>query len=121
MNEASSTLRLAGSVWLARLLGHSALGADNGRTYTTTAQGSTRLQRASSVTGTRTGSNIITLCPDTLHQTMDGFGYAITYSSCYNLLKMDPKDRYQFLLNNFSPTEGLYVSYERIRLSLIHI
>lgn len=116
MNQASTTLRLAGSLLLALLLGHSALRADNVRTYTTTAQGSTRLQRASSVTGTRTGSNIITLCPDTLHQTMDGFGYAITYSSCYNLLKMDPKDRYQFLLNTFSPTEGLGVSYARISI-----
>ena len=116
MNQASATLRLAGSLLLALLLGHSALRADNVRTYTTTAQGSTRLQRASSVTGTRTGSNIITLCPDTLHQTMDGFGYAITYSSCYNLLKMDPKDRYQFLLNTFSPTEGLGVSYARISI-----
>ena len=46
MNQASATLRLAGSLLLALLLGHSALRADNVRTYTTTAQGSTRLQRA---------------------------------------------------------------------------
>ena len=53
-----------------------------------------------------TGTGKITLCPDTTHQTMDGFGYAITYSTCYNLLKMKARDRHRFLINTFSPTVG---------------
>lgn len=90
--------------------------ADNVRTYTTNTQGTRKLYCTHTVTTKRVGPNAITLCPDTLHQTMDGFGYAITYSSCYNLLKMSDKDRYQFLLNTFSPTEGLGVSYARISI-----
>lgn len=27
------------------------------------------------------------------YQTIDGFGYAITYSSCYNLMQMTPEAR----------------------------
>lgn len=90
--------------------------AENVRTYTTTAQGTKKLERHTVSTTKRVVANSITLRTDTLHQSMDGFGYAITYSSCYNLMKMDPKDRYAFLLDTFSPTEGLGVSYVRISI-----
>ncbi len=116
MNKSLTPLCHAGTVLLMTLLCAHTSWADNVRTYTTNAQGTTKLLCRSATTSTRAGANSITLCPDTLHQSMDGFGYAITYSSCYNLLKMAPKDRYQFLLNTFSPTEGLGVSYARISI-----
>ncbi|MGN0233711.1 MAG: glycoside hydrolase family 30 beta sandwich domain-containing protein [Bacteroidaceae bacterium] len=89
------------------------LQADKVRTYTTNAEGSLMLERKDFSTSISCGNNIITLCPDTVHQTMDGFGYAITYSTCYNLLKMKARDRHRFLVNTFSPTKGLDVSYIR--------
>ena len=39
----------------------------------------------------------ITLNPAEQYQTMDGFGAAITGSTCYNLLRMKPADRHAFL------------------------
>lgn len=57
--------------------------------YTTTADGTKRLEKiVKSTSSTATSNNIITLLPDQENQSIDGFGYAITYSSCYNLLKM---------------------------------
>jgi glucosylceramidase len=37
--------------------------------------------------------NTITLDPTTRYQEMDGFGAAVTGSTCYNLLKMAPANR----------------------------
>ena len=47
---------------------------------------------------------------------IDGFGYAITYSTAYNLLKMSPEERRALLERTFSPDKGYGVSY--IRMSL---
>ena len=47
-------------------------------------------------------------------QTIDGFGAAITGSTAYNLLKMQPADRAAFLKQTFSHTEGYGMSYIRI-------
>ncbi|MDR0581939.1 MAG: glucosylceramidase [Prevotellaceae bacterium] len=58
----------------------------------------------------------IRLQPDTRYQTMDGFGAAITGSSCYNLLQMPPARRTQFLTETFSPTDGMGYSYVRIAI-----
>ncbi|MGO3108942.1 glycoside hydrolase family 30 beta sandwich domain-containing protein [Sphingobacterium sp. JB170] len=60
--------------------------------------------------------NTITLDPTTTFQTMDGFGAAITGSTCYNLLKMNKQDREQFLTETFSQTEGIGMSYIRIAI-----
>ncbi len=49
-------------------------------------------------------------------QTMDGFGFALTYSTCYNLMKMTPSDRENFLTKTYSPKKGLGVSYARISI-----
>ena len=49
-------------------------------------------------------------------QVMDGFGVAITGSSCHNLLKMDPEDRTRLLKETFDPVEG--VGYSFIRISI---
>jgi glucosylceramidase len=58
----------------------------------------------------------ITLEPTTRYQTMDGFGAALTGSSCYNLLKMQPDDRSAFLKATFSDKDGMAYSYIRIAI-----
>ena len=58
----------------------------------------------------------ITLTKEQRFQTMYGFGAAVTGSSCYNLLKMAPADRENFLKMTFSPTDGLGYSYIRIAI-----
>lgn len=58
----------------------------------------------------------IVLKPSETFQTIDGFGFAITYSSSYNLLKMSQEDRTQLLRKTFSPSEGYGVSYVRISI-----
>ena len=54
--------------------------------------------------------------PEETYQSVDGFGFAITYSSAYNLLKMTAADRAVLLRKTFSPTEGYGASYVRISL-----
>lgn len=58
----------------------------------------------------------IALEPATRYQTMDGFGAAVTGSSCYNLMKMTAANRTKFLTETFSPTEGMGYSYVRIAI-----
>lgn len=59
---------------------------------------------------------IITLNPSVRYQQMDGFGAAVTGSTCYNLMKMAPADRTRFLKQTFSGKEGLGFSYIRISI-----
>lgn len=49
-------------------------------------------------------------------QTMDGFGAAVTGSSCFNLLEMNPEDRASFLKETFSESEGFGHSYIRVAI-----
>ena len=86
------------------------------RVYTTTADGKHQLELTTSAAAQVKSPSHLTLLPDTKYQEMDGFGYAITYSACYNLLKMSPADRRAFLLRTYSPTEGYGVSYARISI-----
>ena len=58
----------------------------------------------------------ITLNPAEQYQTMDGFGAAITGSTCYNLLLMKPADRHAFLTETFSDKDGFGFSYIRISI-----
>ncbi|MCD7971601.1 MAG: glucosylceramidase [Candidatus Azobacteroides sp.] len=60
--------------------------------------------------------NIIVLDPEVKYQEMDGFGAAITGSSCYNLLQMKPEDRTALLKETFDPEEGYGYSYIRISI-----
>ena len=85
--------------------------------YTTTADGTKRLEKIVKPTSsTATSNNIITLLPDKQNQSIDGFGYAITYSSCYNLLKMPKALRSSLLKKTFSQKEGYGASYVRISI-----
>ncbi len=60
--------------------------------------------------------SVIQLLPEEKHQTMDGFGAAITGSTCYNLMQMTPEDRDSFLVKTFSVENGLGFSYIRISI-----
>ena len=67
--------------------------------------------------------NGVSMAPTTIeldlnkkYQTIDGFGYAITYSSCYNLMQMTPTDRTKFLTETFFDKNGLGFSYIRISI-----
>jgi glucosylceramidase len=58
----------------------------------------------------------IRLEPATRYQTMDGFGAAVTGSTCYNLMQMTQENRDKFLNETFSPTGGMGMSYIRISI-----
>lgn len=56
----------------------------------------------------------ITLNPSLKYQDIDGFGFAITGSAAYNLLKMNENARKSLLQQIFSPTNGFGCNYVRI-------
>lgn len=89
-------------------------------TYTTTADQTKTMQKDSILLVDKSKiektDNVITLFPDQKYQEMDGFGAAITGSSCYNLLKMSAEDRHQILKETFDPKDGFGYSYIRISL-----
>ncbi len=83
---------------------------------TTSADGSKLLEFSTVRTGTSYGAYTIRLMPEEEFQTMDGFGYALTYSSCYNLMQMTDQDRQELLRQTYSTQTGYGVSYTRISL-----
>jgi len=58
----------------------------------------------------------ITMNPTETYQEIDGFGAAITGSTCYNLLKMSAVNRAKLLKETFDPTSGMGYSYIRISI-----
>ena len=90
--------------------------AEQVRIYTTTADGKKQMEYTTTQSSRTKTSRHITLTPATTYQEMDGFGYAITYSACYNLLKMAPADRKAFLTRTYSRKDGYGVSYARISI-----
>ncbi len=58
----------------------------------------------------------INLKPTETYQQIDGFGAAITGSSCYNLLKMTTANRAAILKETFDPVNGMGYSYIRISI-----
>jgi len=58
----------------------------------------------------------IQMNPSEVFQEMDGFGAAMTGSSCYNLLKMTAEDRAKLLKETFDPKYGMGYSYIRISI-----
>lgn len=92
------------------------LAAEPVRVYTTKADGSMQMDYSLSSSRTVFGSYAIKVNPSKTYQEIDGFGYAITYSACYNMLKMNPAHRREFLTRTFSRTEGYGVSYVRISI-----
>lgn len=61
-------------------------------------------------------ANTITVNPEVKFQEMDGFGAAITGSTCYNLLKMTPANRAKILKETFDPVDGMGYSYIRVSI-----
>lgn len=59
-------------------------------------------------------SSAINLDAQTTYQTMDGFGAAMTWATCYNLLRMTPEDRSALLNELFNPVTGLGISLVRV-------
>ncbi|MCF0196046.1 MAG: glucosylceramidase [Bacteroidaceae bacterium] len=91
--------------------------AQQARIYTTTADRTLQLKQAKVKTTKEAEDGIqLLINPATTYQTMDGFGYAITYSTAYNLMQMKAKDRRDFLIKTFSPTKGYGCSYVRISI-----
>lgn len=92
--------------------------AGEARTFTSIANGYTMFKQGNSAltTGTSMAPTTIQLDPSKEYQTMDGFGFAITYSTCYNLLMMKPEDRMVLLKKTYSQAEGYGVSYARISI-----
>lgn len=58
----------------------------------------------------------VTLNPSAKHQKIDGFGAAITGSTCYNLLRMSEPNRSAFLREIFDTVAGMGYSYIRISI-----
>lgn len=87
-------------------------------TYTTTADRTKSLEKTVSATTTAAGSsNVITLNPGETNQSIEGFGYAITYAAAYNLLvKMSKPQRTALLKKTFSPASGYGANYVRVSI-----
>lgn len=73
-----------------------------------------RVDTVSVFTGTNMAPTTIQIDPSVRYQSMDGFGFAMTYSSAYNLMQMPQDKREAFLKRTFSTTEGYGVSYLRM-------
>lgn len=63
-----------------------------------------------------TTHDAIILCPSRTNQEIHGFGYAITYAACHNLMLMPEASRHELLAATFSPEKGYGVSYVRISI-----
>jgi glucosylceramidase len=87
--------------------------------YTTSADKSKLFEQSIIKTSNNYKTNSdLTLTVNPVHsfQQIDGFGVAITGSTCYNLLKMSETDRKKLLEETFNPKSGMGFSYIRISL-----
>ncbi|MBP1677774.1 MAG: O-Glycosyl hydrolase family 30 [Bacteroidetes bacterium] len=93
--------------------------SSNVKAYVTTADRSMELSEKTMALkngASYSAANSIVLRPATKYQTMDGFGAAVTGSTCYNLLKMTPENRAKFLEQTFSERKGYGYSYIRVAI-----
>lgn len=89
------------------------------RVITTTASRSSDLQESTLPFSRKSGmetATTIKLIPSETYQTMDGFGVAITGSTCYNLMRMTAENRRLFLTETFSDQSGYGFSYCRVAI-----
>lgn len=86
------------------------------QSYLVSEDGSNRMTPAtiSFDSGTGNVDGTITLNPTDQRQEIDGFGFAITGSAAYNLLKMTPTARKALLTQIFSRQHGYGCSYVRV-------
>lgn len=85
-------------------------------TLTTTADRRLSFDRQDVTYSNRPEGRVVNLYTQDRKQIMDGFGAAITGSTCYNLMQMEEKDRKAFLVKTFSPKKGLGFSYVRVSI-----
>lgn len=85
--------------------------------YVTTANGASLFeQKELNFSKVSMSPNKVELEPETVFQTIDGFGPAVTGASCYNLLKMSAEDRAALLRKCFDPKEGVGFSFIRVHI-----
>lgn len=84
------------------------------KVYTTAGDRSVDLEPSLVLSSSATAN--IMVDPNTKYQEIDGFGYAITYAACYNLMQMNEAMREELLKRTFSPTAGYGCSYVRISI-----
>ncbi len=94
--------------------GHEAVQAD-ASAYVTTADGSKLFSSEGIAFGEPSSMSpyVVRFTSDE-YQTIDGFGAALTVSSCYNLLRMDAENRTAFLKQMFDPESGVGSSLIRV-------
>ncbi|MBR3485582.1 MAG: glycoside hydrolase family 30 protein [Bacteroidales bacterium] len=83
------------------------------KVYTTNTSG-LRFQESSVALEAAEKSDFSVLLTGETFQTVEGFGFAITQASCFNLLRMPEADRKQFLTEMFSREKGLGSSLIRV-------
>ena len=86
------------------------------KVLTTAVNGPYLEQKTVDQTSEKPTNGVLRFKPETRYQEIDGFGAAITYSACYNLLKMSIEDRTAFLKKTYSDSEGYGYSYARISI-----
>ncbi|MCE5332108.1 MAG: glucosylceramidase [Bacteroidales bacterium] len=87
--------------------------------YITTADRSRLFEKVSIKLNAKSDTNseaTIILNPKEVFQQIDGFGAAITGSTCYNLLKMTTENREKLLKETFDSKTGMGYSYIRISI-----
>lgn len=88
---------------------------DKAIVYTTT-KAMDKLFKESSISLQESASALstVTLDPSVRYQTIDGFGAAMTWATCYNMLKMTDEDRHNLLVELFDREKGLGISLVRV-------
>lgn len=110
---------LKSSLTTTLLLLFACLGAKGQKAEILTTDGSRTYDLTRSEVNIETSSNTqdaIVLKPNSENQSIDGYGFAITYSSCYNLMKMGKAERHALLKKTYSVGAGYGVSYARISI-----
>lgn len=98
-------------------LGEDAPGKNKAEVYITTADRQQSFNHTTQkLSKVPASESVITINPTVRYQEMDGFGAAVTGSTCYNLMQMTPVDRAKFLTETFSDKDGLGFSYIRISI-----
>ena len=91
--------------------------AQKAHIYTTTEDGTKLLSET--VMNTTIGSpttNYVRINAAKNNQMIDGFGFALTGGSCYNLMRMSAEERATLLTKIFSESRGYGASYVRISI-----
>lgn len=84
--------------------------------FTTTADKRQLFEKTSIAFADSGKTNVLRIDAGKRFQQLEGFGAALTGSSCYNLLRMAPEARKRLLQETFDPVSGMGWSFVRITL-----